>query len=46
MKKIFLAISLIFFIGCASKKVVVKQQNPSYELQHQNANKEWKNLGN
>jgi len=43
MKKIFLAVSLIFFIGCASKTV---KQNPSYELQHQNADKEWKNLGN
>jgi len=44
MKKILLAIGLIFFIGCSSKEVVIKKQNPSYELQHQNYKEEIKEL--
>jgi hypothetical protein len=41
--KLFLAFVLGFFIlGCSSKKIV--KQNPSYEVQKYNAQKEWKEL--
>jgi len=44
MKTIILAVNLIFFIGCSSKKIIIKRQNPSYELQHQNYKEEIKEL--
>ncbi len=44
MKWMFLIISLLIFAGCASRSI--KSDNPSYELQHSNAQKAWKNLDN
>jgi len=43
MRYLLIVMGILLLSGCASKPV---KQNPSYELQHQNAQKEWKSLDN
>jgi len=42
MRFFLLALAAVFLIGCSSK--VVKNQNPSSEMQKQEAQKAWKDL--
>ncbi len=43
MKKLFIMIGIsILFLGCSSKEKV----SPSYQMQKQDAQKAWKELGN
>ncbi|ROR38811.1 hypothetical protein [Caminibacter pacificus] len=43
MRYILLALIAIFVVGCSSK-TIVKKQNPSVEMQKQDAQKAWKDL--
>ena len=47
MKKIFLVVGLIFFVGCVSKTEINKNNYQiSYKKMKQNAKMEWQELNN
>jgi uncharacterized protein YceK len=45
MRYLVLVLGTCFLIGC-STKVIVKKQNPSVQMQKQDAQKAWRDLDN